>query len=179
MNRARIAVVGATGYTGSELVRLLHGHDRIEIAAITSRSEAGRPFSAVHGSLQGIADQKLVTVEDLEGMELDAVFLALPHGASMDYVAAQPADGPLIIDLSGDFRLPDAGEYARWYGLEHVARERLAEAVFGLPELFRSRIREARLVANPGCYPTAAILALGPLLKRNLVEPGSIVIDAK
>ena len=97
----------------------------------------------------------------------------------MEFVAAQPAGGPPIIDLSGDFRLPDPEEYACWYGLKHVAPQRLKQAVFGLPELFRNRIREARLVANPGCYPTAAILALGPLLKRGLVETDSIVIDAK
>lgn len=176
--RARVAVVGATGYTGSELVRLLSAHPRVEIAAITSRSRAGEPFSAVHPSLAGICDRTLTTVEDLPG-DLDAVLLALPHGASMDFVAAHPADGPPVIDLSGDFRLPDPVLYAGWYGQEHRAPERLAEAVFGLPELFRDRIPDARLVANPGCYPTATILALAPLLRRGLVEPHGLVVDAK
>ncbi|MBD3221617.1 N-acetyl-gamma-glutamyl-phosphate reductase [bacterium] len=176
--RARIAIVGATGYTGSELVRILTAHPRVEIAAITSRGRAGERFSAIHPAFAGICDQTLVTVDDLPD-GLDAILLALPHGASMDFVATQGPDGPPIIDLSGDFRLPDADQYATWYGQEHRARERLAGAVFGLPELFRDRITGARLVANPGCYPTASILALAPLLRRGLVEPTGLVIDAK
>jgi N-acetyl-gamma-glutamyl-phosphate reductase len=173
-----VAIVGATGYTGSELVRLLSAHPLVEIAAITSRSRAGEAFSTVHPALRGICDQPLVTVEDLPD-RLDAILLALPHGASMDFVAAWPMDGPPVIDLSGDFRLPDADAYARWYGQTHRAADRLAGAVFGLPELFREQIPAAHLVANPGCYPTAAILALAPLLRRGLVDPHGLVVDAK
>jgi len=176
--RARVAIVGATGYTGSELVRLLAAHPRVEIAAITSRSRAGEAFSSVHGAFRGICDQPLVTADELPG-DLDAILLALPHGASMDFVAALPPDAPPVIDLSGDFRLPDQATYEDWYGMEHRAADRLRGAVFGLPELFREQIAGARLVANPGCYPTAAILALAPLLRRRLVRPDGIVVDAK
>ena len=179
MSNVRVAIVGATGYTGSELVRLLSAHPRVEIAAITSRRELGQPISAVHGALQDVADQPLVALEDLPDHEPDVIFLALPHRTSMEFVAAQPADGPPIIDLSGDFRLTDPAVYAKWYETEHIAPDALAGAVFGLPELFRQDIPGARLVANPGCYPTATALALAPLLKRGLVEPGSIVVDAK
>lgn len=178
-DRLLVAIVGATGYTGSELVRLLSRHPRVEIAAITSRSRAGEPFSSIHGAFRGIADQALVTVEELPSLDIDAFFLALPHGASMDFVAAQPPNGPPIIDLSGDFRLPDAEVYEAWYDLRHRAPERLSDAVFGLPELFRDEIRDARLVANPGCYPTATILALAPLLRRGLIRADDIVVDAK
>jgi N-acetyl-gamma-glutamyl-phosphate reductase len=176
--RARVAIIGATGYTGSELVRLLSAHPRVEVAAITSRSRAGEAFSAVHPAFRTICDQPLVTVEDLPD-DLDAVMLALPHGASMDFVAAWPADGPPVIDLSGDFRLADAAVYAEWYGQEHRAVDRLAGAAFGLPELFRADIAGSRLVANPGCYPTATILALAPLLRRGMVKPEGLVVDAK
>jgi N-acetyl-gamma-glutamyl-phosphate reductase len=179
MGRVRVAIVGATGYTGSELVRLLSNHPEVEVAAITSRSRAGEAFSAVHGAFRGIADQVLVTVEDLPSLDIGAFFLALPHGASMDFVAAQPEEGPPIIDLSGDFRLAEPSVYEEWYGMEHRAKERLAEAVFGLPELFREDIRGARLVANPGCYPTATILALAPLLRRGLIRADDLVVDAK
>jgi len=178
MTRTRVAIVGATGYTGSELVRLLSAHPEVEIVAITSRSRAGEPFSAVHGAFRGVADQPLVTVDDLAGRDLDHVFLALPHGASMDFVAAQGDAAPPVIDLSGDFRIPDAAAYAEWYGQAHRAEAQLADAVFGLPELFRDLIPDARLVANPGCYPTAASLALAPLLRRGLVLADTIVVDA-
>jgi N-acetyl-gamma-glutamyl-phosphate reductase len=179
MGRARVAIVGATGYTGSELVRLLSNHPEVEVAAITSRGRAGEAFSSVHGAFRGVADQALVTVEELPNLGIDVFFLALPHGASMDFVAAQPPDGPPIIDLSGDFRLPEAAIYEAWYGMEHRSKQRLAEAVFGLPELFRDQIRGARLVANPGCYPTATVLALAPLLRRGLIRPDDVVVDAK
>ncbi|MBD3161264.1 MAG: N-acetyl-gamma-glutamyl-phosphate reductase [Candidatus Eisenbacteria bacterium] len=179
MKRARVAIVGATGYTGSELVRLLSEHPHAEIGAITSRSRAGEPFSAVHGAFRRLADQVLVQADALPSREIDLLFLALPHGTSMDFVAAQPTDGPPIIDLSGDFRLPDPAAYTEWYGAEHRAKDRLEEAVFGLPELFRDQVRDAKLVSNPGCYPTCAILALAPLLRRGLVRPSGIIVDAK
>ena len=179
MNPLRVAIVGATGYTGSELVRLLSNHPRVELAAITSRSRAGEAFSDVHGAFRGIEDQPLVAPDELPSKKIDLFFLALPHGASMDFVAAQPAGGPPIIDLSGDFRLPDAAVYSAWYGQEHRATERLDEAVFGLPELFREKLRQARLVANPGCYPTATILALAPLVRRGLIRARGLVVDAK
>ena len=178
LSSARVAIVGATGYTGSELVRLLSSHPLVEIAAITSRSRAGEAFSSIHPAFRGVCDQPLSRIEDLPD-DLDAILLALPHGASMDFVAAHPMDGPPVIDLSGDFRLADAGLYARWYGQEHRAADRLQGAVFGLPELFRETMAGARLVANPGCYPTAAILALAPLLRRGLVRTDGLVVDAK
>ncbi|MFH2052008.1 MAG: N-acetyl-gamma-glutamyl-phosphate reductase [bacterium] len=178
-DRIRVAILGATGYTGSELVRLLTPHPGVELVAVTSESRAGEPFSAVHPSFRGIEDRALVTVADLEDMDLDLMFLALPHRVSMEFVRDHGLQRCRIIDLSGDFRLPSAEMYESWYGTPHVAPEFLGEAVFGLPELNRTAIAEARLVANPGCYPTSAILALAPLLKRNQVSPEGIVVDSK
>jgi N-acetyl-gamma-glutamyl-phosphate reductase len=179
MSLLRVGIIGATGYTGSELVRLLAAHPRVEIAALTSRSEAGRPAGAVHPALQDVVELTLTEADRIADFDLDALFLALPHRTSMEFVAAQPQDGPPIIDLSGDFRLADAAIYEAWYETPHVATAALAGAVFGLPELFRDRIPGARLVANPGCYPTAAVLALAPLVRRGLVATEGLVVDAK
>lgn len=175
----RVGIIGATGYTGSELVRLLVGHPGVTIDLVTSRKHAGKPFSAVHGQFTGIFDEEIEPVEALGDHDLDVAFLALPHGASMDFVAKHAKRGFKIIDLSGDFRLPDPAVYRKWYRNEHRAPKILKEAVFGLPELFRPAIRNARLVANPGCYPTSAILALAPLLRAGLIEPQGIVVDSK
>ena len=176
---ARVAIVGATGYTGSELVRLLAGHPRVELEAITSESRAGEPFSAVHPAFRGIEERPLESIGQLAGHDLDLVFLALPHRVSMGFVKEHGLDGFRIVDLSGDFRLASPETYETWYDTPHAAPDLLAEAVFGLPELNRAAIRGARLVANPGCYPTSAILALAPLLRRGLIRPGGIVIDSK
>lgn len=179
MKILKIGIVGATGYTGSELVRLLHNHPLAEVAAIASHSQVGVSFSTIHPSFLGIEDRMLESMDVLKDRDLDLIFLALPHRVSMQVVADLGLDGPKIIDLSGDFRLHSADVYQKWYGTEHVAAELLSQAVFGLPELHREQIRTAKLVANPGCYPTASILTLYPLLKQGLVRIRGLIVDAK
>jgi N-acetyl-gamma-glutamyl-phosphate reductase len=179
MSKKKIAIVGATGYTGSELVRILTNHPDVEIAAITSQSRAGEAFSDVHPFLQGIADQRLLSLEQLGEHELDLVFLALPHGVSMDFVRRAKGSAFKIIDLSGDFRLNSSLDYEKWYKMEHTYPEGLARAVFGCPELFGREIAAASMVANPGCFPTSAILGLAPLLSAQLIEPAPIIVDSK
>lgn len=174
----RIAIAGATGYTGSELVRLLLNHPEVELAGVTSERYAGAPFSKVHPQFAALYDQELVALDDLESLEPELVFLALPHGVSMETVARYSEANFRIIDLSGDFRLSSAAMYAQWYGTPHVFPKGLEKAVFGLPELFRPEIAQARLVANPGCFPTASILALAPLLTEGWVS-GEVIVDAK
>jgi len=179
MSKINVGIVGATGYTGSELVRLLIEHPDVSLKAITSQSHAGKKFSEIHPHFQGIAEMELVTLEELTDFDLDLVFLALPHGVSMDFVKEWNPDEFKIIDLSGDFRLPSAEIYTKWYGKEHSDPDRIDEAVYGLPELFRDEIRNARLVANPGCYPTSNILALAPLYRNKMAEADGVVIDSK
>ncbi|WP_372634111.1 N-acetyl-gamma-glutamyl-phosphate reductase [Fodinibius sp.] len=179
MPKHKVGIVGATGYTGSELVRLLIDHPDVTIEIITSESKAGQSFASINPHFKGRVDMKLEPLKNLENHDLDLVFLALPHGVSMDFIREWDPGDFRVIDLSGDFRLGSAREYTRWYKKEHVAPDLIADAVFGLPELFRDQIRNAQLVANPGCYPTSAILALAPLLKDGIIEPGQIMIDAK
>ncbi|MGM0550604.1 MAG: N-acetyl-gamma-glutamyl-phosphate reductase [Bacteroidota bacterium] len=179
MIKKRIGIIGATGYTGSELVRILVNHPQVEIALITSESRAGEKFSDVHPFLEGIADMPLVSAKEIDNYTLDLVFLALPHGVSMDYVK-QFKDKPFkIVDLSGDFRLPTAAIYQEWYNKEHVFEQGIEDAVFGSPELFGNDIKKARLVANPGCYPTSAILGAMPLIKEQLIEQQPLIVDSK
>ncbi|WP_372795124.1 N-acetyl-gamma-glutamyl-phosphate reductase [Lutibacter sp.] len=179
MDKKKIGVIGATGYTGSELVRILTNHPDVEITMITSESRAGELFSDVHPFLQGIADQKLVSINDIDNYELDLVFLALPHGVSMDFVKRFKDKSFKIIDLSGDFRLSSKEVYEEWYKLNHIFPEGIEKAVFGSPELYFDKIEDANLIANPGCFPTSAILGLAPLLKANLIEEDRIIIDSK
>ena len=179
MNKKKIGIIGATGYTGSELVRILTNHSDVEITMITSESRAGELFSDVHPFLQGIADQKLVSINQIDEYKLDLVFLALPHGISMDF-AKRFKDKPFkIIDLSGDFRLSSKEVYEEWYKLNHIFPEGIEKAVFGSPELYFDKIKDANLIANPGCFPTTAILGLAPLLKGNLIEEDRIIVDSK
>lgn len=175
----RVAIVGATGYTGSELVRLLHRHPEVSLEMITSESRAGAPFSEVHPQFEGLEDRLLVPAQEVLNSQLDVLFLALPHGVSMEYVKQFWNTRSLIVDLSGDYRLSGPEVYEHWYGKPHHFTEAFDQSVYGLPELHRSQIQAARLVANPGCYPTSAILALAPLIAAGWVDPKSVVIDSK
>lgn len=175
----RVAVAGASGYTGFELVRVLRGHPRARLTTITSRAQAGRIMGEFYPALRRCCDLVFQdTNPDILTADADLVFTALPHEAAMDIVPALLARGVKVVDLSADYRFRDAGVYAEWYQ-EHKTPELLSEAVYGLPELHRDAIRKARLVGNPGCYPTSVILALAPLLKSGLIDPGTIIADSK
>lgn len=177
--KRKVGVIGATGYTGIELIRLLVEHPDVSLEVVTSRSHAGKPLSRIYPSFEGVFDKELQPVEAIRDLELDLVFLALPHKVSMDFIREYGTDRFRVVDLSGDFRLGSPEVYEQWYGKKHVAPDHLAGAVYGLPELFRDKIRNADLVANPGCYPTSSILMLLPLIRHGLIDPGSIIIDAK
>jgi N-acetyl-gamma-glutamyl-phosphate reductase len=177
--KIRVAIVGASGFTGSELARILLNHPNVVISMITSESHIGKPFSDLHPQFFDRLDIPLVSAEKVDKGELDIIFLALPHGVSMDFVAKWKGSGAKIIDLSGDFRLSSKEVYEEWYQKKHSFPEGFANAVYGLPELFSKKINDADLVANPGCYPTASILSLAPLFAKNLVEDKSVIIDAK
>ncbi|HSL40940.1 MAG TPA: N-acetyl-gamma-glutamyl-phosphate reductase [Desulforhopalus sp.] len=174
-----IGIIGASGYTGAELARILSNNPEVTISVVTSRQYAGHPLSEVFPHLRGRAD---LLCENLDGDQLisraDLFFAAVPHKTAMDLVPTLLAAGKKVVDLSADFRLRDLAVYEEWYQ-PHSAPELLAEAVYGLPEIHRQRISSARLVANPGCYPTSVILALAPLLRAGAIEPESIIIDAK
>ncbi len=177
--RLRVAVLGASGYTGAELIRLLAGHRYVEIRALTAERRAGQHPGEVFPHLAGLDLPPLVRLEEVDFAGLDAVFCCLPHGLTQEVVAGLP-DHLRIVDLSADFRLRDPAVYEATYGRPHRAPELQREAVYGLTEHYREAIRGARLVANPGCYTTTAELALVPLLARGpLIDPDRIVIDAK
>jgi len=175
----RISVIGASGYTGLELLRLLAGHGGVQLCSVTSRQYAGQPVSEQFPSLRGCVDLAFTQLDPaaLAGSS-DLVFTAVPHQTAMQMIPELLDAGARVIDLSADFRLADAAVYAAWYQA-HTAPQLLAEAVYGLPELFRPAIGPARLVANPGCYPTGAALALAPLLEKNRVDLSTIIIDSK
>jgi N-acetyl-gamma-glutamyl-phosphate reductase len=175
----RIAVVGASGYTGVELLRLLSQHPDSELVCVTSRQYAGQAVCEVFPSLQGSLD---LAFEDINSASLagrvDLVFTAVPHQTAMGIIPDLLSAGCRVIDLSADFRISDVATYEAWYQ-EHTAKELLNEAVYGLPELFREQIPSARLVANPGCYPTSVALALAPLLENDLIDTTTIIVDSK
>jgi N-acetyl-gamma-glutamyl-phosphate reductase len=175
----KTAIIGATGYTGSELVRILSLHRQVQIVLITSETHQGKLFSDIHPQFRNICDEKLHTAQNIDNYEPDLVFLALPHGVSMEYVRKWKDKPFKIIDLSGDFRLSGPEIYTHWYQKEHSYPEGFEEFVFGLPELYREQIKNSRLVANPGCFPTGAILAAFPLLKEGVVDPRRLIFDSK
>lgn len=175
-----VAILGATGYTALELIKILLRNPQVRITAATTRQEGSPPIHAIHQSLAGRLD---LNCEELSAAEVakraEVVFCCLPHVASMEAVPSLLAGGCKIIDLSADYRLKDAAVYQKWYGHAHTDAGRLKETVYGLPELWAERIRGQKLIANPGCYTSASILGLAPLLATGCVEPTGIVIDAK
>lgn len=179
MKRLTAAIVGATGYTGAELLRLLADHPQAEVQAVTSRKQAGEWMRDLYPHLHGLSDLRFVTPEDVLAMRPDVVFFATPHGVCMDEAERFLQAGCRIVDLSADFRLRDKDVFAAWYGMAHRAPDLLAEAVYGLPEYYREAIRRARLVANPGCYPTAVQLGFKPLLQAGMIARDGLIADVK
>jgi N-acetyl-gamma-glutamyl-phosphate reductase len=181
--KAKIGVLGASGYTGAELVRLLIRHPRAQIELLTADRRAGRAMADVFPQFAPYALPMLTSIEgaDWKALGLDLAFCGLPHGTTQTVIADLLTRAPRtkVVDLSADFRLADPAAYARWYGHAHAAPELQKKAVYGLTEIYRSKIKSARLVANPGCYTTCAELALIPLLKAKAIDPDEIVIDAK
>ena len=177
-DKIRIGILGASGYTGAELLRLLRYHPQAEIRALTADRQAGKPIAAVFPHLAGENLPDLVAIGEVDWTALDLVFCGLPHGTTQEVIAGLPRHLK-IVDLSADFRLADITTYAEWYGHAHRAPELQHEAVYGLTEIAREKVRGARLVANPGCYPTSAQLPLIPLLRARLIDPDDIIIDAK
>jgi N-acetyl-gamma-glutamyl-phosphate reductase len=175
----KVGIVGGTGYTGVELLRLLAMHPDAQITAITSRGEAGTPVARLFPSLRGRVDLAFSDPASTDLSSCDCVFFATPNGVAMGQAKALLEAGVKIVDLSADFRLKDRAEWEKWYKMTHAAPELLAEAVYGLPEISRDRIRSARLVANPGCYATAVQLALLPLVAGDFVDRDHLVADAK
>jgi len=175
----KAGIVGGTGYTGIELLRLLAQHPQVELKAITSRKEAGTPVSAMFPSLRGRVELAFTEPDPKALRGCDVVFFATPHGVCMQDARAVLDGGAKIVDLSADFRLQDLAEWERWYKMKHTAPELVREAVYGLCELNRERIRKARLVGNPGCYPTAIQLGFLPLIEAGLVDAEHLIADAK
>lgn len=175
----KVSVVGATGYAGAELMRLLSAHPRAGIVHAASKTYAGQPMSAVYPSFAGGGIVLDAVDLDRIAKDSDIVFTCLPHGVSAKAAPALLEGGARVIDLSGDFRYRDAAVYEAWYGIPHGAKRLLPSSVYGIPEIYRGAIKKAALVGNPGCYTTCAILALHPLLKAGVIESGGIIIDAK
>ena len=178
MSEVRVAILGASGYTGAELVRMLAGHPEFRVTVLTGDRKAGQPLASVFPHLGMLKLPDLVAIADVDFSQVDAVFCCLPHGTTQEVIAGLP-EHVSVVDLSADFRLTSLDAYAQWYGHEHKAPELQKKAIYGLTEIKRDAIRTARLVANPGCYPTSVQLPLVPLFKAGLIEAQDIVIDAK
>ncbi len=179
MNKIKVAVIGASGYAGLELVRLLARHPGCDLVALTSLEYPGRSFSQVFPALAGIVDLPFSQESEEEiAARTEVVFTAIPHQAAMGIIPRFLAQGCKVVDLSADFRFREVGLYEKWYQA-HTAPELLKEAVYGLPELHREEVRHARLVGNPGCYPTCVILGLAPLAQAHLLQPDSVIADCK
>ena len=175
----KVGVIGGTGYTGVELLRLLATHPQADLKVITSRGEAGRKVTELFPSLRGYVDLAFTEPDNKALSACDVVFSATPNGVAMTNARELLAAGVKFIDLAADFRLKDAALWEKWYGVPHACPELLAEAVYGLPEVNRTSIKKARLIANPGCYPTAVQLGFLPLLENDLVDSQHLIADAK
>ena len=176
----KAGIIGATGYAGNEIVRLLLQRDDVELVWLGSRTYEGKAYASVYPNFTGLSDA-VCCPDDIERMaeEADVIFTATPQGLCASLVSEEILARTKVIDLSADFRIKDKARYEEWYGIEHKAPEFLEEAVYGLCEINREKVRGARLVANPGCYPTCSILSIYPLLKEGLIDPDTIIIDAK
>ncbi|MEI7884468.1 MAG: N-acetyl-gamma-glutamyl-phosphate reductase [Clostridia bacterium] len=176
----KVGIIGATGYTGGELVRLLLNHPETVLTALTTTSQAGMRIADIYPALTGYTDEVLVEADVAKTVELcDVVFVALPHGHAVAVGREVLKQNKKMIDLGADFRLKDSSVYEEWYKVTHDGKEMLADAVYALPELHRAEIKGKSLIANPGCYPTSIILALAPLLQAGIINPHTLVIDAK
>jgi len=182
MTSIKVGVVGAGGYAGVTLIQILLRHPETEIVWVMSEpAHKGKKMAELYPHLAGEIDMTVKTLDDLDKVlaKVDVVFLALPHGIAMDYVPKMLEAGKKVIDLGADFRFNDEAVWKKWYQIEHKAKKYLKEAVFAIPELYRKEIKSARLIGNPGCYPTASILGLAPLVKEGLIDLDTIIVDAK
>ena len=179
MSKIKVGIVGGTGYTGVELLRLLALHPNAELTVITSRGEAGLPVADMFPSLRGYVDLKFSDPAQVDLSVCDVVFFATPNGIAMQQTRDLLAKGVRVIDLAADFRIKDIATWEKWYGMTHACPELVAEAVYGLPEINREKIKQAKLVANPGCYPTAVQLGFMPLLESGAIDPTFLIADAK
>lgn len=175
----KVGIVGGTGYTGVELLRLLAQHPQVELHAITSRADQGMPVSQMFPNLRGYVDFCFTHQDEARLDKCDLVFFATPNGIAMHHASALLAAGVRIIDLAADFRIQDLEVWEKWYGMSHACPDLVSEAIYGLPEINRELIKHARLVANPGCYPTAVQLGFIPLLEAGLVDCSSLIADVK
>ncbi|MHB0992697.1 MAG: N-acetyl-gamma-glutamyl-phosphate reductase [Burkholderiales bacterium] len=175
----KVGIVGGTGYTGVELLRLLAVHREVELVAITSRKEAGMPVADMFPNLRGFVDLAFCAPEHAGLGRCDVVFFATPSGVAMQQARELLDAGVRIVDLAADFRIRDVDVWKKWYGMEHACPELVGQAIYGLPEVYREQIRTARLVANPGCYPTVVQLGFLPLLKAGLADTDTLIADAK
>ncbi len=175
----KVGIVGGTGYTGVELLRLLSRHPDVELTAITSRKEAGLRVDAMYPSLRGWVDLAFTTPDEANLAGCDVVFFATPNGIAMQEAVRLVEAGVRVIDLAADFRIKDIAEWEKWYGMTHASPQLVAEAVYGLPEINRDTVRTARVVANPGCYPTAVQLGFLPLIEAEAIDPASLIADCK
>ncbi len=179
MKPIKVGIIGGTGYTGVELLRLLVVHPHVELTLITSRSEAGRPVADLFPSLRGFTDLAFTAPDEGAFRECDIVFSATPNGIAMTHARQLLESGVRLIDLAADFRIKDVAVWEQWYGMAHACPELVADAVYGLPELNREAVKQAHIVANPGCYPTATTLGFLPLVTSGLVDVADLVADTK
>lgn len=177
----KVGIVGSTGYAGYQLSTILSQHKNVSIVFLSSHNYSNMKLSDVYGNLGGILENVCIDMQEVESKlaNIDVLFLALPHGQSFDLVEKALSSGVKVIDLGADYRLRNHADYEKWYGVNHKLTDRLEDAVYGLPEINRKKISGSSLVANPGCYPTASILALSPLIQAGILDNSSIIIDAK
>ncbi len=179
MAKVKVGIVGGTGYTGVELLRILANHSEVEVQAITSRSEAGMRVDEMFPNLRGLYDLEYSEPQPEVLKSCDLVFFATPHGVAMSMAEQLTAAGVKIIDLAADFRINDLDVWSQWYGFEHSCPAMMEKVAYGMPELFRSDIEKAQIIANPGCYPTSILLALKPLIDADVIELSTVIADGK